>query len=86
LTNKIRHAIILVVNQKTGVKHMTQLQMLNKHFNAGRSISNYEARDLYRIISLSRRINDLEEQGVVINRVRKTDPTGRKYVRYSKAA
>lgn len=60
-----------------------QTKLLMNHFQGGRSISNYEARDLYRIASLSRRINDLEEMGVVINRQRKVDPTGRHYVRYS---
>ena len=65
---------------------MTQLQLLTNHFNSGLSISNYEARDLYRIASLSRRINDLEESGVKVTRTPKYDITGRYYVRYSKAA
>ena len=66
--------------------NMTQLQLITKHFNGGRSISAYEARDLYRIGSLSRRINDLEERGTTIKRERKADATGRAYVRYSKVA
>ena len=65
---------------------MTQLQLLTNHFNSGLSISNYEAHDLYRIASLSRRINDLEESGVKVTRTPKKDITGRYYVRYSKAA
>jgi hypothetical protein len=63
----------------------TQIELLKNHFNAGKSISNYEARDMYRINSLSRRINDLEERGMSINRQRKIDQTGRQYVRYSVA-
>jgi len=65
---------------------MTQLQLIKKHFNKGLSLSAYEAMNLYRIASLSRRINDLEEQGTKINRERKADATGRAYVRYSKVA
>jgi predicted transcriptional regulator len=60
-----------------------QTKLLMDHFQGGRSISNYEARDLYRIASLPRRISDLEEMGIVITRQRKVDPTGRRYVRYS---
>ena len=65
---------------------MTQLQMIKKHFAKGLSLSSYEAMNLYRIASLSRRINDLEEAGVTINRERKADATCRAYVRYSKVA
>lgn len=64
---------------------MTQKELLRKHFET-KSISAYEAQGLYRIASLSRRINDLEVEGVVINRERKVDATGRAYVRYSKVA
>lgn len=64
---------------------MTQVEQLMKHFNSGNSISGYEARDMYRINSLPRRINDLEERGVAIKRERKIDQTGRQYVRYSLA-
>ena len=62
---------------------MNQVQTLYKHLEKGKSISGYEARDLYRINSLPRRINDLEEKGFKISRSSKTDPTGRRYVRYS---
>lgn len=62
---------------------MNQVQTLYKHLEKGKSISGYEARDLYRIASLPRRINDLEEMGFRISRSRRTDPTGRRYVRYS---
>jgi|TARA_R100000951_G_scaffold111369_1_gene110320 hypothetical protein len=62
---------------------MNQVQQIYRHLETGKSISGYEARDLYRIASLPRRINDLEEQGFKIERSRRTDPTGRRYVRYS---
>jgi len=62
---------------------MNQVQTLYKHLEKGKSISGYEARDLYRIASLPRRINDLEEMGFKVSRSRRTDPTGRRYVRYS---
>ena len=62
---------------------MNQVKTLYKHLEKGKSISGYEARDLYRIASLPRRINDLEEMGFKISRSRRTDPTGRRYVRYS---
>ena len=65
---------------------MTQLQMIKEHFAKGHSLSGYEAQNLYRIASLPRRINDLEEQGYKIEREHKKDTTGRRYVRYSKAA
>ena len=63
---------------------MNQVQTLYRHLESGKSISGYEARDLYRINSLPRRINDLEAKGFKIERERKTDMTGRRYVRYSK--
>lgn len=63
---------------------MTQLQMIQRHFDKGLSITGYQAQALYRIASLPRRINDIEELGVKINRERKADATGRAYVQYSK--
>lgn len=63
---------------------MTQQELLKNHFSTGKSISAYEARDMYRINSLPRRIKDLEQGGLKINRERKVDNTGRQYVRYSK--
>lgn len=60
----------------------TQLQTLLHHFKAKPDISGLEARTLYRIEALPRRIADLRERGFVINPVRRTDLTGKRYVRY----
>ena len=65
---------------------MTQVQLIEKHLDSGKGLSHYEAMNLYRIASLSRRINDLEGQGVKIKRETCKDITGRRYTRYSKAA
>ncbi len=65
---------------------MTQLQMITNHLETGKGLTGYEAMNLYRIASLSRRINDLEERGMKIKRETKKDLTGRRYTRYSKAS
>jgi hypothetical protein len=60
-----------------------QLDTLMKHLRTVGSISTMEAINQYRVMSLSRRICDLEGYGVKFNRVRKTHPvTGQRYVRY----
>lgn len=63
-------------------KPNSQNAILLNHFKTAKSISNVEAQAVYRIRSLSRRVNDLEAQGHVIARERKVDPTGQRYVRY----
>jgi hypothetical protein len=50
-------------------KTMTQLETLAKHFRRKKTITSTEARDMYGIQSLSRRILDLEETGMNFNRV-----------------
>lgn len=62
----------------------SQLDLLLNHFShvSPPSISRLEASALYRIDSLSRRINDLEELGHKFERVMKHDNTGKRYVRY----
>jgi len=62
---------------------MTQIENLKKHFSMRSTITNIEAQNLYRIRALPRRISDLEERGMKFNRIRKTDPTGQRYVRYA---
>ncbi len=62
---------------------MTQIENLKKHFTLRSTITNIEAQNLYRIRALPRRISDLEAHGLKFNRIRKTDPTGQRYVRYS---
>ena len=60
-----------------------QLDTIMKHLQTVGSISNLEAITQYNIMSLPRRILDLEEFGVTINRVRKAHPvTGQRYTRY----
>lgn len=60
----------------------SQTDMLLEHFLVRQDISALEAQSLFRIRSLSRRINDLEARGHLFNRVMKTDTTGQRYVRY----
>lgn len=59
-----------------------QLTMLVAHLSTYGSISALEAANLYRIRSLSRRINDLEAHGYEFRRERRKDPSGQRYVRY----
>lgn len=63
-----------------GVKPQTKL--LLDHFRVKPDISGDEARNLFRIKSLPRRILDLEKQGHRFSRVNKTDSTGQRYTRY----
>lgn len=60
----------------------SQKRLLLEHFRVKSSISNIEASALYRIRSLSRRINDLEADGYQFARSQERDPTGQRYVRY----
>lgn len=55
---------------------------LLEHFRVHPSISALEAGAIYRIRSLSRRINDLEGLGYSFAREKRRDPTGQRYVRY----
>jgi succinate dehydrogenase/fumarate reductase flavoprotein subunit len=60
-----------------------QLDTIMKHLQTVGSITNREAIVEYNIMSLPRRILDLEAYGVKFSRVRKTHPvTGQRYVRY----
>lgn len=61
---------------------MKQNELLMKHFENVGSISNMEAQSMYKIRALPRRVSDLEAKGYKFNRVRKTDLTGQRYVRY----
>lgn len=62
-------------------KTMTQLETLTKHFSRKKTITSSEARDRYGIQSLSRRILDLEENGLQFNRVPFTTE-GKRMVKY----
>lgn len=61
---------------------MKQNELLMKHFENVGSISNMEAQSMYKIRALPRRVSDLEAKGYKFDRVRKTDLTGQRYVRY----
>lgn len=63
-----------------GTKKQTDL--LLDHFKTRPNISALEAAALFRIRSLSRRINDLEAKGHRFSRVAKKDTTDQRYVRY----
>lgn len=60
-----------------------QLKTILKHLDKVGSITNREAIVEYNIMSLPRRINDLEELGYKFNKVLKAHPvTGQRYKRY----
>lgn len=61
---------------------MKQKDAIKRHLELEGSISNVEAQSMYKVRALPRRISDLEADGVKIERVRKTDVTGQRYVRY----
>lgn len=60
----------------------TQLDMLLDHFRIRPNISDLEARSMFKIRALPRRIKDLEELGYSIERSSRKDTTGQRYVRY----
>lgn len=70
------------------MKKVSQPEQLLRHFNAlmmhgeDPTITAVEAAALFRIRSLSRRINDLEAVGHSFQRHHKVDTTGQRYVRY----
>lgn len=59
-----------------------QTDLLLEHFQKRPDISGNEARGLFRIQSLPRRILDLQAQGYAFLRVNKMDTTGQRYTRY----
>ena len=60
-----------------------QLKTILKHLDTVGSITNREAIVEYNIMSLPRRINDLEELGYKFNKELKAHPvTGQRYKRY----
>jgi len=71
-----------MATQKKAPSMSTQTAALLQHFAVKRDISALEAAAMFRIRSLSRRINDLEARGHSFTRVRKKDTTGQRYVRY----
>ncbi len=59
-----------------------QTQLLLDYFKRHKDISHFEASGMFKIRSLSRRVNDLEEKGHNFFRETKVDDTGQRYVRY----
>ena len=59
-----------------------QTALLLDHFDVRSNISDIEARALFRIRALPRRISDLEVKGFRFSREWKKDSTGQRYVRY----
>lgn len=61
----------------------SQNQQLLAHFAKRKSITSWEAIDLYRITRLAARISDLRSAGHVIVSVNQTDPvTGKHWAKY----
>lgn len=48
---------------------MTQTQLIRKHLESGKSISPLEALNLYSCMRLASRINDLKNDGMIIQSV-----------------
>lgn len=65
---------------------MTQVQILREHFRFKRTITPLEARTLYRIESLSRRICDLKAKGFKFKKRVLRDLTDKRYTVYEKVA
>lgn len=65
---------------------MTQVEILREHFRFKKTITPLEARTLYRIESLSRRICDLRARGMKFKTRTLHDLTGRRYRVYERAA
>ncbi|QIG74619.1 hypothetical protein EVC11_037 [Rhizobium phage RHph_I20] len=62
---------------------VTLYNFLSSARGLDKGISDMEARLVYRIMALPRRIADLKEEfGCQIDKLRKIDPTGKPYVRY----
>ena len=60
----------------------SQVEWLMKHFQVKESISSSEARKVYGIESLPRRIMDLKNRGYDFEHERKSDLRGKRYTRY----
>lgn len=65
---------------------MTQTEILREHFRFKKTITPLEARTLYRIESLSRRICDLKAMGMKFKTRTLRDLTDKRYIVYERAA
>lgn len=57
-------------------------QKIFDHLRTKGNISGVEAAALYRCRDLPKRISEIREEGLVILREMKADPTGQRYARY----
>jgi hypothetical protein len=64
------------------VLNRPQTDLLLDHFKVKPTITAREAEGAFKIRSLSRRINDLEDAGYTFSRTTEFDTTGQRYVRY----
>ena len=71
----------MTAQNKMNMAGMTQVQMLQEHFQNYEAISDGEAQ-MYRIRSLPRRIMDLKKKGYEFEHQWSRDLTGQRYVRY----
>ena len=63
---------------------MTQLDIIRKHLQKTKSITQREALLDYSIQSLTKRISELREQGMnIVTQFKKHPTTGQRYARYS---
>ena len=60
----------------------SQVEWLMRHFEVKDSISASEARKVYGVESLPRRIMDLKKRGYDFTHERKSDLRGKRYTRY----
>jgi hypothetical protein len=65
---------------------LTHLRSRDTKTGARRTLSQHEARDLYRIERLAARVCELRDRGYMITDERKVDVTGRAYTRYALAS
>lgn len=64
---------------------MTQDEMIKRHLQSVGTITCAEAQTVYRCRSLTSVVARLRNEGLPIKSVRKTDPLGQRYVRYTLA-
>ncbi len=64
----------------------TQIQLLKDHFRNVGSITGLQALALYRIVSLTKQISVLKDNGLNIVGLWKRDNTGKRYKQYFVAA
>lgn len=64
------------------VNSKSMSKLIEDHLRSGRSITNVEAQAMWRCRALPKRINELKQRGMNIQREWRKDSTGQSYVRY----